>query len=63
MELFKGKPNMVYQVSFSRGACSADEEKAAQINYDVADKDRFFMPGFSWPLRQSHGLGLGFERV
>ncbi|CAE7027982.1 ACP5 [Symbiodinium natans] len=37
-----------HDMLYDPGACSSEEDKAAQINYDVADLDHFFMPGFSW---------------
>ncbi|CAE7792934.1 PAP4 [Symbiodinium sp. CCMP2592] len=40
-----------HDMLYDPGACSSDEEKAAQINYDLADLDHFFMPGFSWYLK------------
>lgn len=33
-----------------KGACSRDEQEAAQINYNLLDHEHFYMPGFSWYL-------------
>ena len=40
-----------HDMLFDPGSCSSAEEDAAQINYNVADLDHFFMPGYSWYLQ------------